>query len=63
MMLKYGKINQTEYDSALAQDIKSSLKPEQKKPQDITSYFADLVKKDVIEAFMDNFGYSNSINS
>ncbi len=58
MMLKYGKINEEEYKAALAQDIKLSLNPEQKKPQDITSYFADLVKKDVIEAFMDEFGYS-----
>jgi len=58
MMLKYGKITEAEYKTALAQDIKTSLKPEQKKPQDITSYFADLVKKDVIKAFMDNFGYS-----
>lgn len=58
MMLKYGKITEGEYKAALTQDIKTSLKPEQKKPQDITSYFADLVKKDVIEAFMDEFGYS-----
>lgn len=58
MMLKYEKISENEYKTALAQDIKTSLKPEQKKPQDITSYFADLVKKDVIESFMDEFGYS-----
>lgn len=58
MMLKYGKITEEEYRAALEQDIKLSLNPEQKKPQDITSYFADLVKKDVIEALMDEFGYS-----
>lgn len=59
-MLTLGKITQQQYDQALAQDMRSSLKPEQKKPQDITSYFADLVKTQATEAMMDKLGYTKA---
>src|SRR5690554_4825023 len=57
-MLKLGKISQIDYEYALKQDIKQSLNPEEKKPQDITSYFADLVKTQVVTALMDDLGYT-----
>ena len=58
-MLELGKISQEEYDEALRQDIKTSLKPEQKKNNDITSYFTDYVKTTVIKALVDKLGYTN----
>lgn len=57
-MLELGKITQEEYEKALQQDIKASLKPGQKKVQGISSYFNDYIKVQVIEALMDELGYS-----
>ena len=57
-MLDLEKITQDEYDEALKQDIKSSLKPEIKKNNDITSYFTDYVKTTVVQALMDKLGYT-----
>jgi len=57
-MLKLGKISQIDYDYVLRQDVRLSLNPEEKKPQDITSYFADLIKKQVVEALMEDLGYT-----
>lgn len=59
-MLKLGKLTQQEYDQAVAQDIKLSLKPEQKKPQNITSYFADMIKTQAVEAMVDKLGYTKA---
>lgn len=59
-MLELEKITKDEYDIALSQDIKTSLKPEQKKNNDITSYFTDYVKTTVKEALIDKLGYSAS---
>lgn len=56
-MLDLGKITQEQYEEALQQDIKTSLKPEQKKELDITSYFTDYVKTTVVEELMDKLGY------
>jgi penicillin-binding protein 1A len=57
-MLELGKITQKEYDEALKQDIKTSLKPEQKKNNDITSYFTDYVKSSVVNALIEKLGYT-----
>ncbi|WP_422486512.1 penicillin-binding protein 1A [Gudongella sp. DL1XJH-153] len=57
-MLEQEKITESQYQEAIAQDIKSSLNPEEKKPQDITSYFADYVKTQVVEALVDKKGYT-----
>src|SRR5699024_2181368 len=57
-MLELGKISQTEYDQAHSQDIKTSLKSEQKKNSDITSYFTDYVKSTTIQALVDKLGYT-----
>lgn len=57
-MLELGKISQSEYDQALSQDIKTSLKSEQKQNSDITSYFTDYVKTTTIQALVDKLGYT-----
>ncbi len=57
-MLELEKISKAEYEEALNQDIKTSLKPGQKKMSDITSYFSDYVKSQVIETLIDKLGYS-----
>lgn len=59
-MLALGKITKQQHDQALAQDMRLSLKPEQKKPQDITSYFADLVKTQAVDAMVDKLGYTKA---
>ncbi len=57
-MLELGKITQDQYDEAIKQDMKTSLKPEQKKITDITSYFTDMVKNDVVDKLMEVKGYT-----
>ena len=53
--LKY--ITEEEYQEALAQDIKASLKPNRFSSQEISSYFGDLIKKDVVSA-LEKTGYT-----
>ncbi len=57
-MLELDKITKAQYDEAISQDIKLSLKPEEQKNADITSYFTDYVKSNVIEALEDKLGYT-----
>lgn len=57
-MLDLGKISQAEYDEALNEDIKESLKPGQKKMTDITSYFTDYVKSQVVNSLITKLDYS-----
>ncbi len=57
-MLELGKITQEEYNAAINEDIKSKIKPGQKKVEGISSYFSDFVKSQVIEALMNDLGYT-----
>lgn len=57
-MLDLGKINESEYEAALKEDIKTSLKPGEKKTYDITNYFTDYVKTQVVQALVDKLGYT-----
>ncbi|QUH26018.1 transglycosylase domain-containing protein [Serpentinicella alkaliphila] len=57
-MRKLNNINEAEYQEALAQDIKASLKPNRMISSEVSSYFGDLVKSDVIEV-LKTLGYSN----
>ncbi len=57
-MLELGNITQEEYDAALKEDIKANLKPGQKKIKGISSYFNDYVKVQVIDALINELGYS-----
>ncbi len=56
-MRKLNYITEEEYQEALTQDIKATLKPNRFSSQNISSYFGDLVKRDVIEA-LENEGYT-----
>ena len=57
-MLKTGRITETQYQQALAEDIKANIKPAQKKVEGISSYFSDYVKTQVVQVLMREFGYS-----
>ncbi len=57
-MLDLEKITQAQYYEAINQDIKLSLKPEEQKNADITSYFTDYVKSTVVDALEDKLGYT-----
>ena len=57
-MLEREKISQSEYDTALAEDIKANLKPGIVKMEGLTSYFTDYVKTQVIETLIEKLGYS-----
>lgn len=48
-------ITETEYEEARSVDLKTKLKPGKLKNTDISSFFTDLVKNEVIEALMDEF--------
>ncbi|MBN2286218.1 MAG: PBP1A family penicillin-binding protein [Tissierellales bacterium] len=56
-MLELGAISEAEYNEALAQDIRASLNPGQKKNTEISSYFTDYVKNQVVMDLMDKYGY------
>lgn len=57
-MYELGKITEEEYNTALNEDIKSKVKPGQRKVQGISSYFNDLVKTQVIDALVNELGYT-----
>lgn len=57
-MLELGYINENEYNDALSEDIKSNLKPGQRKIEGISSHFTDYVKQQVIKDLMDEYNYS-----
>lgn len=57
-MLELGKITEQEYNIAINEDIKSKIQIGEKKVQGISSYFNDYVKSQVIEALMEQLGYT-----
>lgn len=57
-MLELNKISKEEYDAAINEDIAAALKPGKKKINDITSYFNDLIKTDVVNSLINDLGYS-----
>ncbi len=57
VMKRLEYITEEEYEAALAEDIKASLKPNRLNTEDFSSYFGDLVKRDVVTA-LENVGYS-----
>ena len=56
-MKRLGYITEAEYEDALNEDVKSSLKPNRQIDENISSFFGDLVKRDVLQA-LENSGYS-----
>ncbi|SHH63926.1 penicillin-binding protein 1A [Sporanaerobacter acetigenes] len=57
-MKELGYITDKEYNEAINEDIKTILKPGQKKINGISSYFTDYVKVQAIEAMMGKLGYT-----
>lgn len=57
-MKELGKITDVEYNDALKQDIKESLKPGEKKITGISSYFTDFVKYQAINEMVSQLGYT-----
>ena len=57
-MKELGKITDFEYNDALKQDIKESLKPGEKKITGISSYFTDFVKYQAINEMVNQLGYT-----
>lgn len=57
-MLDLEKISSSEYDTALNESIKDNLNPAQRKIDDLTSYFSDYVKTQVVDALVEKLGYT-----
>lgn len=58
LMHENGKITDAEYEAAQGVDLKSKLNPGTTGETEITSYFADMVKEDVINDLMETYGYT-----
>ncbi len=58
-MLEQGKITQEEYEEALAEDIKSELRPTEDK-QTVSSYFADYCLDEVRQDLMEEYDLNES---
>lgn len=57
-MLELEYITESEYEEALKQDIKSSIKPGKRELMGISSYFTDYVKTQVLNDLVDKAGYT-----
>src|SRR6056297_1413310 len=57
-MNELGYISDSEYETALNYNIKDNLNPGQKSNTDITSYFSDYVKKQVVNDLVEEYGYT-----
>lgn len=57
-MLELGYINETEYNEANNEDIKSAIKPGKRELMGISSYFTDYVKTQVLNDLVEKAGYT-----
>lgn len=57
-MYNNGYITEAEYNEAKSADLKTYLHPQRTANTEITSYFADMVKKDVVNDLMNQYGYT-----
>lgn len=57
-MLDLNKITESEYQTALKESIKDTLKPGQKKIEGISSYFTDYVMTQAVDALVQRLGYT-----
>jgi membrane peptidoglycan carboxypeptidase len=58
LMRENGYISEDEYQAALEVDLKTKLNYGRQADEEITSYFADMVKDDVINDLMATYGYT-----
>ena len=59
LMYNNGYISENEYNDAKSTDLKTKLNPNRTRNSEITSYFADMVKDDVIEDLMEQYGFTS----
>ncbi len=57
-MLQYGFISQEQYDEAVNTDMRTHVNPSLSEDKDISSYFTDKVKTDVLTALMSEYDIS-----
>ena len=60
LMHENGKITDAEYEYAKTLDLTTVLKPGKTSQSEITSFFADMVKDDVVADLMEQYGYTNA---
>ena len=60
-MLSQGKITQSEYDEAMAVDLRADINPSQDTSTEISSYFADYVIDDVVVDLMKQYNVSETV--
>nr|WP_072514166.1 transglycosylase domain-containing protein [Ndongobacter massiliensis] len=59
-MLEDGKITQEQYDQAMAEDVAATIAPPSKRADNLSTYFTDLVKEQVLRILMDTQNISLS---
>lgn len=57
LMKTNGYLTNDEYEAAKSVDLKTKLNPSKSTQAEISSYFADMVKDDVIDDLMEKYGY------
>ncbi len=60
LMYENGYISKEQYEEAKNTDLVSKLKPSKPAVSDISSYFADMVKDDVMKDLMEKYGYTKN---
>ncbi len=58
LMFNNGFISEAEYNNAKNTDLKTKLNPQRTANTEITSYFADMVKSDVVDDLIEQYGYT-----
>lgn len=57
-MLEQGYITQAEHDAAKAENMFTALDPPERKTDEVSSYFTDFVKEQVVRELVDQMGYT-----
>lgn len=60
LMYNNGYISDAEYQEAKNTDLKTKLHPQRMANTEITTYFADMVKSDVVNDLMEQYGYTSN---
>lgn len=60
LMYNNGFISESEYNEAKTVDLKTRLHPQRNANTEITTYFADMVKRDVVSDLIEQYGYTTN---
>lgn len=60
LMHENGKITDAEYEYAKMLDLRTVIKPGKSAQTEISSFFSDMVKDEVVQDLMEEYGYSNA---